>query len=97
MSIDSDSVEDELVLVQYCALDNTAQEMRSCARYLSLQVPIKADADGLIRCLGDALLVLGIDNILDRSSVLKVDSKPLLVGGATDGASINVAEQNGIY
>ena len=95
-STDSGNVEDELVLVQYCALDDTAQEMRSCVRYLSLQVPIKANADGLIRCLGDALLVLGIDNILDQSSVLKVEGKPLLVGGATDGASVNVAEQNGM-
>ena len=95
-STDSGNVEDELVLVQYCALDDTAQEMRSCVRYLSLQVPIKANADGLIRCLGDALLVLGTDNILDQSSVLKVEGKPLLVGGATDGASVNVAEQNGM-
>ena len=92
-SSDSGNVEDELVMLQYCILDDTAQEARSCARYLSLHVPKKADADGLMHC---PLRTLGIDNILDQASVLGVEGKPLLVGGGTDGASVNVSEQNGM-
>ena len=45
-STDADNVEDELVLIQYCTQNDPAQEMRSCVRYLSLEVPVKADADG---------------------------------------------------
>ena len=56
----------------------------------------RADANGLIECLGKALEPLGIEDILDKSSVLGVTGKPLLVGGGTDGASINIAEQNGM-
>ncbi len=53
-STDAGNVEDELILVQYCTQDAAAQEMRSCVRYLSLEVPMKADADGLIKCVGNA-------------------------------------------
>ncbi len=59
-------------------------------------MPSKANADGLIDCLGNGLKMLGIDNILDRTSVLGVQNKPILIGGGTDGASVNVAEQNGM-
>ena len=95
-STDAGNVEDELVLVQYCTQDDTAQEMRSCVRYLSLEVPSKADADELIKCIGNALRTLGVDNILDRPSVLGVQGKPILIGGGTDGASVNIAEHNGM-
>jgi hypothetical protein len=95
-STDSGNIEDELVLVQYRTQDQSAEEIRSCARYLSLQVPTRANADGLIQCIGDALQRLGIDNILDRASVLGVDSHPVLIAGGTDGASVNVAEENGM-
>ena len=44
---------------------------------------------GLIECFGNVLKLLGVDNILD---VLK--RKPILVGGGTDGATINVSHQN---
>ena len=95
-STDAGNVEDELVLIQYCTQDAAAQEMRSCTRYLSLEVPGKAAADGLIKCIGDALRLLGVDNILDRSSGLGVQDKPILIGGGTDGASVNVGEHNGL-
>ena len=95
-STDAGNVEDELVLVQYCTQDDTPQEMRSCVRYLSLEVPSKANADGLIKCVGNALRTLGVDNILDGPSVLGVQGKPILIGGGTDGASVNVAEHNGM-
>ena len=61
-----------------------------------MEVPTKADADGLLNCLGRGLSSLGITNILDKSRVLGVTGKPILVGGGTDGASVNVAEQNGM-
>ena len=44
---DSGNIEDETVLVQYCTQDHYIQEIRSCARYLSLQVPTTANADGV--------------------------------------------------
>lgn len=95
-STDAGNVEDELVLIQYCTQDAAAQEMRSCVRYLSLEVPMKADADGVIKCIGNSLQVLGVDNILDRSSVVGAQGKPILIGGGTDGASVNIAEKNGM-
>ena len=95
-STDSGNVEDELVLIQYCTQDVAAQEMKSCTRYLSLEVPAKANSDGLIKCLGNALGILGVENILDEPSVLGVQGKPILIGGGTDGASVNIAEQNGM-
>ena len=95
-STDSGNVEDELVLVQYCAQDDATQEVRSCIRFLSVEVPTKADATGLIKCAENALRKLGVDNILDRSSVLGVQNMPILIGGGTDGASVNIAEHNGM-
>ena len=70
--------------------------MKSCTRYFSVAQPIKADADDLIKCLAIALKSLGINDVLDTAQVLGVDGKPVLVGGGTDGASVNVSEQNGI-
>lgn len=50
-------------------------------------MPYRADVSGLIECLGDALKRLGIDD-----KVLEVKDKPVLVGGGTDGVSINISE-----
>ena len=95
-STDAGNVEDELVLILYCTRDDPAQEMRSCVRYLTLEVPVKADADGLIKCVGNALQTLGVDNILDRLSILGVKGKPILIGRGTDSASVNIAEHSGM-
>ena len=97
-STDAGNVEDELVFVQYCIKDDASKEIRSCTRYLSLEVPQKADADGLIACLGNALGAFGVSNILQRESVLGVaaEGKPIVVGGGTDGASVNISGQNGM-
>ena len=95
-STDTGNIENELVVIQYCVRDDTAQELRSCTRYLSLEIPTKADADGLISFLGNALKALGVQNLLDIGSVLSVGGNPVLVGGGTDGASVNVSEQNGM-
>ena len=96
-STDAGNVEDEVVALLHCRKDDAAEVVRSCSRYFSVQVPEKADADGLVKCLGTALCELGIENILDQASVLGTDdSRPILVGGGTDGASVNIAEQNGM-
>ena len=50
----------------------------------------RADADGQLGCLAKTLAKLGIENILDKASVLGVEaSKPVLVGGGTD---VNVSD-----
>ena len=89
---DSGKVEDELVVVLYCKQDDVAKEIRTCARYLSVVTPNKADSDGLVDCLKEALTRLKIDNVLDRDAVLS--GKPVLIGGGTDGASVNVGQHN---
>ena len=74
-STDAGNIEDELVLVQYCHKDDATKEIRSCTRYLSIEVPQKADADGLLECLGNALGAFGVSNILLKDSVLSVGQK----------------------
>ena len=71
-------------------------EIRSCTRFFLVQAPSRADAAGLIERLGGALKKLGIDDILHQAKVLGVERKPILVGGGTDGASVNTSEQNGM-
>ena len=95
-STDAGNLEDELIVILYCKKDDDKEEMKSCVRYFAVKVPKKANADGLIECLGIALKEFGIEDILKRASVLGVEGKPVLIGGGTDGASVNVAEQNGM-
>ena len=56
-------MKDELIVILYSTKDTVAEEISTCARFFSLQEPKKADADGLIDCLGRALRLLGITNI----------------------------------
>ena len=72
------------------------EEIRSYARFFSVQVPKKADADGLIDCLGSVLQEVGISNVLNKNCVLETADKPILIGGGTDGASVNIGQQNGM-
>ena len=95
-SVDVGKVEDELIVILYCMKDNSSEEIWSCTRFFSVQAPSRADAAGLIECLGGALKKLGIDDLLDQAKVLGVEGKPVLVGGGTDGASVNISEQNGM-
>ena len=39
---------------------------------------------------------MGIDNLLERENVLSVNGFPLLFGCGTDGASVDITEQNGM-
>ena len=62
---------------------------------MAVSNPYKADTDGLVHCLGDALKnSLQIQNVCDCSKVLEV--KPVLIGGGTDGASVNIAQHKSI-
>jgi len=42
--------------------------------------------------------VLGIENVLDKDSVLGVahSNKTIIVGGGADGVSVNIGEHNGM-
>ncbi len=100
-STDRGRVENELFVIVFGKRDNTLQEIRTCARYLCVLEPVKADADGLVECLGRAVKPLGIDNLLERECVLGVRDVgvhrlPVLVGCGTDGASANISGQNGM-
>ncbi len=92
---DAGNVEDEMVLIQFCRQDDTAKEMKSCARYISVFNPDRADTDGLVSGLQKTLeKILGISDTLDKSSVLS--TRPVLVGGGSDGASVNIAHHKSI-
>ena len=92
---DAGNTEVELVLVLHCTKDDVAREIRSCTRYLAVMSPTHSNAGGLIDCLGQALRRLGLEDIRDREQVLG-RSGPVLVGGGTDGASVNIGVHNGM-
>ena len=96
-STDAGNVEQELVVLLLCKKDDEMEEMRSYTRYFSVATPKKADSSGLIACLSQCLSPLGIADVLDQENLLRAaDQKPVIVGGGTDGASVNVGEQNGM-
>ena len=88
------NVEDELIVIMSFSKDDKAGKVKSFARFFSIEVPKRADADGLIACLQESLRTLGIDDVLSKACVL--GSKPILIGGGTDGAAVNIASQNGM-
>lgn len=93
---DARNIKDELIVIMSFCKDYTAGEVRSFAGHFSIEVPEKVNADGLIACLQRTLqVVVGVwdsDNVLSKAIVL--GARPILIGGDTDGASVNVAEQN---
>jgi hypothetical protein len=96
---DAGNVEDKLIVIMGFQKDDTAGEVGTFTRYFSIEVPAKADVDGLIGCLQKAVGAIGPsapgeNSVLSKTSVL--ETKPMLVGGGTDGASVNVASQNGM-
>jgi len=54
-SVDKAKVENEVILVHYCHLDNDLEEVKSCSRFLKIIEPKKTDANGLVECLGKGL------------------------------------------
>ena len=95
-STDNGRVENELFVILFCEKDDALLELKTTARYYCVLEPRKTDADGLVECLGAALKGMGIDNLLERENVLSVNGFPVLIGCGTDGASVNVAKQNGM-
>ena len=79
---DVSNTERELIVVLYQEKDDVFQEMKSVTRYFSVVPPERANA-GLVRCLGNAMKQLDTDNILNKSSVLGVQEKPIIVGVGT--------------
>ena len=95
-SVDAGNKEDELVAHVYCAKDDSTMEVTPRAHFWSVCNPDKTNAAGLMVCLQESLKSLGVENILDTDGVLEVQSKPVLVGASTDGATVIVAKQNGL-
>lgn len=62
---------------------------------MSVHNPDRANAAGLFKCVSDALKTVGVEAI-DQDTVLGVCNMPVLVGGGSDGATVNVAESNGL-
>ena len=92
---DVSKMEDEAVVMLYCKKDDFTKEIKSCTRYLSVANPNAITTDGLLQCLEEVLKhMVGIQDICEPSSVLGV--KPILVGGGTDGASVNISQHNSI-
>ena len=74
----------------YCKKDDFAKEIKSYTRYLSVANNNATTTDGLLQCLEGVLKrTIGIQDVCESSSVLGV--KPILVGGSTDGASVNLS------
>ena len=91
------NIEDDLIVIMGFQKDDTACEVGSLARYFSLKVPTKTDADSLIVCLQQVVGALGPHGknaILSKTSIL--ETKPILISGGTNRASVNFMSQNGI-
>ena len=67
--------------------------MIHCRHLICVLEPTKADADCL---LSRGLKSMGMENLLERECVLGVHELPVLVGCGSDGASVNVSDQNGM-
>ena len=96
---DSGNIEQELVVLLLNRKDDSKEMITSRTRFFSVGAPKKADANGLIDCLSNSLSPLGIADISKRGSLITGASenpRPVIVGGGTDGASVNVGEQNGM-
>lgn len=62
-STDAGNLEQELVILLSCK-DDTAEQIKSYARFFSGVKPAKSDSSGLVKCLSHALSPLGITDVL---------------------------------
>jgi len=95
-STDAGNTEQESIVALFCQKDDLKRKVKSRLRWLAMITPERADADGLLKCLSKSLEPLGIHDVLNKENVIGVSGKPILVGGGTDGASVNVAEHSGM-
>ena len=93
---DAGNQEDKLVVLVYCDKNEATSEITTCTRYFSVHTPSRADASGILSCIRDALKQVGIEDLLDSECVLGIENFPVLVGGGTDGAAVNVAGTGGL-
>ena len=91
---DAGKIEDKFIVIMTFCKDDAIGEVKSSARYFSVEEPKKAHAEGLIASLQKALRPLGFDNELNKSSV--IEGKTILISGGTDGASVKISGHNGI-
>ena len=95
-STDSGNTEQELVLVIFCEKDEARQEIKSHTHYLAIVSPEKTSSDGLVDCLDKALERIGCHIKEGEDAVLTTESGPILVGGCTDGASVDIGVHTGM-
>ena len=75
-----------------CVKDNIACEIQVRTRYLAVVKPTRADAEGLLNSLGEALSRM---NIFSRECS-ECGPGSCIVGAGTDGASVNVGAHGGM-
>lgn len=93
---DAGNKEQEVIFVNFCRRDVKALEVRSCTRYLTIVNPASGNSEGLVSCLQGAFTErLNVD-ICQKDSVLNTEGMPVLIGGGTDGASVNVGIHHGM-
>ena len=95
-STDAGNKEQELIFISFCHRDVNALEIRSHTRYLAIVNPATGNSAGLISCLKDAFAKRFDIDVCHKDSVLNTEGKPVLIGGGTDGASVNVGVHNGM-
>ena len=93
-STNKGKVENKVIVNQYCKVDEVVEEVRSFSKFLRVVGPVKADTDGLIKCLGEGLKGMGTMDILNSKNVLGVEGHPVLIGGGTDEATVNISDHN---
>ena len=76
---DAGNVEDELIVLLHSMKDDAKEMVRTVTRFFAVEVPTKADSDGLIRCAGNPLKCLGVDDILDSTQHLQATKGPVLI------------------
>ena len=94
-STDSGNEEQDIIFVVYCKIDEHTKEIRFHTTYiLGILNPTFTTAGGLLGCLQIALDNLDV-KICNKDDLLGNESCPVLVGGGTDGASVNVGVHSG--
>ena len=91
-STDAGNKEQELVF--WCFVEKMTTQ-GSNTRYLTVLNPVSTTSEGLVDCLDDAMKRLDI-TIQQKESVLNTGCRPVLGGGGTDGASVNICVHSGM-
>ena len=60
--------------------NDEAYEIQARCRYLAFVKPTRADAEGLLSCLGEALHRMTISDIFSAEPILNVDQFPYIGG-----------------